>query len=114
MIFTQFFIETTLFVVLGLNVMVAENLIERLQPFLHISGALADVACHSFGSQRIMDCSEAICDEAYLIDKDYLMVIMASQQKLRITTAFFEASFETYSFMLSRTWSFISLLNSFV
>ena len=114
MIFTQFFIETTLFVELGLSIMAADNLLESLKLVMHISGALADVACYSFGSQKIMDSSEEICDEAYKIDKDYLMVIMTAQKKLRITTFFFDASFVTFSFMLSRTWSFISLFNSFV
>lgn len=114
MIFTQFFIETTLFVVLGVNVIAADTFIERLKPFLHMLGSLVDVACHSFGSQKIMDTSEEICNEAYFNDKDYLMIIMAAQKKLRITTPFFEASFETYTFMLSRTWSFITLLNSFI
>lgn len=113
MIFTQFFIETTLFVELGLNVLAADTFLERLQPFMHVSGALADVACYSFGSQKVMDSSEEICEDAYNIDKDYLLVIMTAQRKLRITTVFFAASFETFSFMLSRTWSLISLFNSF-
>lgn len=115
MIFTEFFIiSSTLFVVLGLNVIAAESLFELLAPFLHISGALTDVGCHSFSSQKIMDSSEEICEDAYNIDKDYIMVIMMAQKKLRITTAFFDASFETFSFMLSRSWSFITLLYSFI
>ncbi|XP_070502416.1 odorant receptor 82a-like [Chironomus tepperi] len=113
MIFTQFFIETTLFVGLGLCIVSADNWIEKVKPILHVFGAVVDVACHSFGSQQIMDSSEAICDEAHKIDKDYIMVIMTAQKKFRITTAFFDASFETYSFMLSRTWSLISLFNEF-
>ncbi|KAL7027209.1 hypothetical protein ACKWTF_005361 [Chironomus riparius] len=115
MIFTEFFIiSTTLIVVLGLSVIAAEGFLELVVPFLHISGALTDVACHSFGSQKMLDSSEAIYEEAYSIDKDYIMVIMTAQRQLRITTPFFEASFETFSFMLSRSWSFITLLNSFI
>lgn len=115
LIFVEFFIiSTTLIVVLGLSVIAAEGFLELIVPFLHISGALTDVACHSFGSQKMLDSSEAIYDEAFNIDKDYLMVIMTAQRKLRITTPFFEASFETFSFMLSRSWSFITLLNSFI
>jgi hypothetical protein len=115
MIFTEFFIiSTTLIVVLGLSVIAADNFMELVPPLLHVSGALTDVACHSFGSQKIMDASEEICDDAYIMNKDYIMVITTAQKKLRITTPFFDASFETFSFMLSRSWSFITLLNSFI
>ena len=105
---------STLFVVLGLSVITADNLLENLSPVLHTPGALIYVAVFAFGSQKIMDSSEAICDEAYNIDKDYLMVIMIAQKKLRFTTGFFDVSFDTYSIMLSRSWSFITLLNSFI
>lgn len=114
MIFAQYFIGTALFVVLGLSVIAADNLLANLSPILHTPGALIYVAVFSYGSQKIMDLSEAICDEAYIIDKDYLLVIMIAQKKLRFTTGFFEVSFDTYSIMLSRSWSFITLLNSFV
>ena len=114
MIFTQYLIATVLFVVLGLNVLIADNLIEILQPISHIPGALIYFAVYSFGSQRIMDSSLALCDEAYMIDKDYLMVIMMAHKKLRFTTGFFEASFDTYGIMLSRSWSFFSIFNSFL
>ena len=114
-VFAEFFVvSTTLIVVLGLSVIAAERFVELVAPFIHISGALIDVGCYAFGSQKIMDSSEAICEEAYNIDKNYLMVIMTAQRKLRITTPFFDASFETFNFMLSRSWSFITILNLFV
>ena len=114
MIFTQYFVGTLLFIVLGLCVITADDLFENLIPIMHTPGALYYVAVFSYGSQRIMDTSQSICDEVYNIDKDYLMVIMTAQQKLRFTTGFFDISFDTYSIMLSRSWSFITLLNSFV
>ena len=113
-IFVQYFTATALFVVLGLNVLIADNLVEILKPIFHIPGAMIYVAVYSFGSQRIMDSSLSICDEAYMIDKDYLMVIMMAQKKLRFTTGFFEASFDTYGIMLSRSWSFFSVFNTFL
>ena len=65
MIFAQLFIETMLFVAAGLFIIAADNLVEILAPILHVSGAVIDVAIHSFGSQKIMDNSMSICDEAY-------------------------------------------------
>ena len=108
MIFTQFFLETTLFVAVGLSIIVADNLVEILSAITFVLPALLDVAILSFGSQKIMDNSMSICDEAYMMDKDYLLVIMMAQKKLRFTTGFFDASFDTYSTMLSRSWSFLT------
>ncbi|XP_070502418.1 odorant receptor 82a-like [Chironomus tepperi] len=113
LILAQYSIGIVLFAVLGLSVVAADNWLQNLIPIFHTYGALIYVAVFSYVSQKIMDSSEALCDEAYNIDKDYLMVIMIAQKKLRFTTGFFEVSFDTYSIMLSRSWSFIALLNSF-
>ena len=114
MIFITYFIGSVLFVVLGLSVITAHDLLENSTPIIHGPAALIYVAVFAYGSQKIMDSSEAICEEAYYIDKDYLMVIMLAQKKLRFTTGFFDVSFDTYSIMISRSWSFITLLHSFV
>ncbi|KAL7027211.1 hypothetical protein ACKWTF_005363 [Chironomus riparius] len=114
MIFATFFFGTVLFVVLGLSVITAENLLKNVTPIMHAPAALIYVAVFSYGSQKVMDSSDAICDGIYNIDKDYLMVLMIAQKRLGFTTEFFEVSFETYSFMLSRSWSFIAVLTSFV
>jgi len=114
MLFATFFIGTAIFVVLGLSVITADNFFVNTTAITHVFATLIYVAVFSYGSQKIMDSSAKVCDEAYNIDKDYIMVIMMAQKKLRFTTYFFEISFETFNIMLSRSWSFISVLNSFV
>ncbi|KAL7027207.1 hypothetical protein ACKWTF_005359 [Chironomus riparius] len=114
MIFTTYTIGTVVYVVLGLVIITADSFLKNLTPIMHAFAALIYVVVFSYGSQKIMDSSESFCDEAYNIDKDYIIVLMMAQKKLRFTTPFFEASLETFSFMLSRSWSFIAVLNSFV
>ncbi|KAL7029808.1 hypothetical protein ACKWTF_006373 [Chironomus riparius] len=114
MIFTLYFCGTALFVVLGLSVITADSLLKNLIPLMHGVAALIYFAIISYGSQKIMDSSTSIVTEAYNIDKHQLMIIMIAQKKLRLTTPFFEASFVTFSFMLSRSWSFIAAAKSFV
>ena len=113
-IFILYSVGTALIVVLGLIVITADNLLNNIAAVVYAPAALVYFAIYSYGSQKIMDSSEAICDEAYGIDKDYLATIMIAQKKLRLTTPFFEISFETFGFMLSRSWSFIATAKSFV
>ena len=108
MIFSLYFCGTIILVVLGLSVITADNLVKNLVPLTHGVAALIYSGIISYGSQKIMDSSESIGVEAYILDKHYIMVIMIAQKKLRLTTPFFDASFDTYSIMLSRSWSFIS------
>ena len=114
MIFALYFFGTAIFVVLGLSVIFADNLVKNVIPLMHGVAALIYFAIISYGSQKIMDSAESIGNEAYIFDKHYLMVIMIAQKKLRLTTPFFEASFVTFSYMLSRSWSFIAAAKSFV
>jgi len=98
----------------GLQIIVGNEFYTLARAIIHSMVALLDVALYSYGSQRILDSSLSICDEAYLIDKNYILIIMIAQKKLRFNTGFFEASFDTFCFMLSRIMSFITLLKSFI
>ena len=113
-IFVTYIIGVLIYVPLGLCIITTDNFLNNFSIIMHGVSALFYVAIFSYGSQKIMDSSEALCDEVYNIDKDYLMVIMIAQKKLSFRTPFFEASFDTFSFMLSRSWSFITVLSSFV
>jgi hypothetical protein len=113
-IFTEYFVIGTLTIVTGLQVIVVDDFGLILRSIFHACTGLVDVAIYSYGSQKILDSSLSVCDEAYVIDKNYVFILMIAQKKLRFTTGFFEASLDTYSIMLSRTMSFITLLKSFI
>lgn len=113
-IFTEYFVIGTLSIVTGLQIIVVDDFALILRSIFHACTGLVDVAIYSYGSQKILDSSLSVCDEAYLIDKHYVFILLIAQKRLRFTTGFFEASLDTYSIMLSRTMSFITLLKSFI
>ena len=113
-IFIEYFVVASIVVFTGLQILVVDEFYTLVRAIFHSMFALVDAAIYSYGSQRILDSSLSICDEAYLIDKNYILILMIAQKNLRFTTGLFEASLDTFCIMLSRILSFITLLKSFI
>lgn len=113
-VFVQFVAMTLLLCVDGFQVIEFDGMSKKFNAIFHTVTALIDLFIYSYGGQIIMDSSMAVCDENENIEKCYIIIYMKAQAKLKIDNGFFDASLPTFSIILNRVMSLITLLQSFV
>jgi hypothetical protein len=113
-VFVQFISMTLLLCVDGFQLIEFEGMSKKFNAFFHTATALIDLFIYSYGGQKIMDSSKSVCDENENIDKSYVVINMRAQSELKIDTGFFNASLPTFSTILNRVMSLITLLQSFL
>lgn len=113
-IFTEFVIMAIVLCFTGLQILMMNDFGKIVGALLHAGAAFADVAIYSYGAQKVLDSSLAVCDEVYKADKNYILIILITQKELKFDAGLFHASLHTLTVILSRTMSFITLLKSFI
>ena len=113
-VFVQFVAMTLLLCVDGFQVIEFEGMSKKFNAFFHTATALIDLFIYSYGGQLIMDSAMSVCNENENIDKSYIIINMKAQAELKIDTGFFNASLPTFSTILNRVMSLITLLQSFL
>ena len=113
-IFTEFTIMTLVLCFTGLQIIMLNDFGKIIAAILHAVAAFADVAIYSYGAQKIMDSALVVCDEVYKTDKNYILIMMITQKELKFDAGLFHASLHTLTKIMSRTMSFITLLQSFI
>ena len=85
---------------------------KKFRAFFHVIIASLELLIYSYGGQKVMDSSMAVCDDVYEIDKNYLFIMMRSQMAVEMKSGFFHACLPIYMILIKRTMSLITLLQS--
>lgn len=113
-VFLEFLIFSLLLCVTAFEVVMGDNFVRVMIASIHVSAAFVDLLIYSYGGQRVMDCSMEICDDCYKLDRNYFLIMIRAHRELKIEALVFHASLPTFSIVLSRTMSLITLFRSFV
>lgn len=97
----------------GIQILVLDDYEQIMAALFHCFVSITDAGIYAYCGQKVLDSSGAVSNEIYTLKKDYLPIIMMSQKKMKFDSGLFDASFETFSTMLSRTLSFMTVLKSF-
>lgn len=113
-IFIEFMLLSILLCVTAFQVVMSDDLLRIMTAFFHGMAAFMDLLIYSYGGQKVMDCSAEVCDDCEKIDDNYVFISMRAQKELRIKSMMFHATLPTFTLILSRTMSLITLLQSFL
>lgn len=98
----------------GIQILLLDDFLQILTSIIHSLTALTDIFIYAYGAQRVLDSALEVFDYFEKNDKRYLVPIMISQRELTFDARVFNVSMYTFSALLSRSSSFITLLKSFV
>lgn len=113
-IFLGFLFFSLLLCVTAFQVLVSDDLKQITKAFFHGTAVLIDLLIWSYGGQRIMDCSLEVCDDCYKLDKDYKIIMIMTHRELKIESLKVETSLPTFTLVINRTMSLITLFKSFM
>jgi hypothetical protein len=113
-IFSQFLFISTLLCVLGFQVVMVDGVAGKMVPAVYGVTMLIQLLVYALGGQAIVDKSEAVANDFYEVDRDFL-IITARPMKPSITKSiFFTADLPTFVTIINATGSLITMLKSFV
>lgn len=112
--FLQFLLFSLLLCVTAFEVFMGNDFAKMIIASIHVSAVLVDLLIYSYGGQSVMDCSKELCDDCYKLDMNYTVIMIMAHRGLKIESLVFHASLPTFSIVLSRTMSLITLFRSFV
>lgn len=113
-IFEEYLILSVIFCVIGFQVVISEDLIHSVPMMFHGTAALINLLIYSYGGEVIMDHAKRVCEDCYKIDKDYLIIMMRTKHEYKVESMMYHASLPTFSLIMGRTMSMITLLESFI
>ncbi|CAG9801717.1 unnamed protein product [Chironomus riparius] len=113
-IFGEYLILSVIFCVIGFQVVISEDLIHSVPMMFHGTAALINLLIYSYGGEIIMDHANKVCEDCYKINKDYLIVMMRTKHEYKVESMMYHASLPTFSLIMGRTMSMITLLESFI
>lgn len=113
-IFEEYLILSVIFCVIGFQVVISEDLIHSIPMMFHGTAALINLLIYSYGGEIIMDHANNVCKDCYRINKDYLIIMMRTKHEYKVQSMMYHASLPTFSLIMGRTMSMITLLESFI
>ncbi|XP_070508199.1 odorant receptor 45a-like [Chironomus tepperi] len=111
-IFQEYLILSLIFCVIGFQVVISEDLIHSVPMMFHGTAALINLLIYSYGGERIMDHANRVCVDCYKVKKDYLIIMMRTKHEYKVKSMMYHASLPTFSLIMGRTMSMITLFNS--
>lgn len=111
-VFLEYIVQSCLLCTIAVQLVMGTDLLKMIVAFLHGSAALTDLFIYSFGGQLVMDSSTEVFQDLVRIDKNYRFILHRTQTELKIKSMMFQASFSTFSRIISQTISLITLVKS--
>lgn len=112
-IFFEYLVLSAFLCVCAFRVVVSKDLAKVFTAAFHGLAGLIDMLIYSYGGQKIMDSALDVGNDCSKIRKDYAFVILRTQHELKIEAFMYHASLPTFSVIMSRTMSLITMLQSF-
>ena len=95
-------------------VVIVNDPAKTFRAFFQLFAGMPKILTYSYGGQRILDTASSVCKNCYTLDKDYLAIMMRTNQEVKIKTFAYDATLETFTFIINQTMSFFTLLRSFM
>lgn len=113
-ILLEFFIVALVLCMSGAIVVLSNDYKKVISSFLLTVAVLNDVSIYAYGGQKILDSASLVTEKLNKLDKNYIIVMTITQKDLKFDVGLFHASMQTLSNTLSRAFSLITLIKSFV
>lgn len=98
----------------GVMVVKEKDVGKIIAAFLHTVAIFLATTVYAYSGQKLIDKSEIVCNEVFMLDIDYVPIIAIGQKGVAFDGGFYDASLETLSATVSKIISFVMLVKSFV
>ena len=112
-IFVEYIVLSALLCVNAFQVVMSDDFATIFTATFHGMASFIDLFIYSYGGQQIMDSALHICDDCYKTSKELAFIVLRTHKEIRIKSLMYHASMPTFTVIMSRTMSLITLLQSF-
>jgi hypothetical protein len=112
-VFTQFFLSAVHLCVLGFQLVMYDNIPERIGPATFALTIIIQLFIYSYGGQIVLNASEKAAENLYQLDRGINIISARTKKPTPIKAIFFKADLPAFVSVMNATGSLITVLKSF-